>query len=148
KIGFYLLKKAPKIELESVYFWRDDISISPQDANYTKSDARTFPDGGIIYALQPHMHLRGRSMQIEALFPDGTRNTLLSVPNYDMFWQRQYYLEKPLALPKGTVLMTTGTYDNSPNNPRNPDPNARVHFGPQSTDEMFEAIIWLGHPHR
>lgn len=87
-----------------------------------------------LYALYPHMHLRGKSMRFEA---DG--EILLSVPHYDFNWQHRYVLAQPKHLPQGTVIRCTAVYDNTSANPNNPDPNVAVQWGTQSTDEMFQA---------
>jgi hypothetical protein len=87
--------------------------------------------------LQPHMHLRGKDMMIRLVYPGGKTETLLSVPHYDFNWQIVYYLEKPLKLPMGTKVEVTAHWDNSANNPRNPDPTKTVKWGNQSWDEML-----------
>lgn len=90
-----------------------------------------------LLEMTPHMHLRGKSFQFEAVFPDGTKKTLLNVPDYDFNWQLTYKLREPLRLPKGTVLNCTATYDNSADNPVNPNPNQPVRPGEQSWHEMM-----------
>ena len=71
------------------------------------------------------------------MYPGGKTETLLSVPHYDFNWQIVYYLEKPLKLPMGTKVEVTAHWDNSANNPRNPDPTKTVKWGNQSWDEML-----------
>ena len=83
------------------------------------------------------MHLRGSWMKYEALYPDGNRETLLSVPRYDFNWQTTYRFATPKRVPKGTWLLCTGGFDNSSRNPSNPDAAKRVKWGDQSWDEMF-----------
>jgi hypothetical protein len=96
------------------------------------------------------MHYRGRDMRYEAIFPDGRRETLLSVPCYDFNWQNVYRLESPLLLPAGTRIECTAHFDNSTNNPNNPDPGKTVRWGEQSTDEMmigyFDYCVDLAEP--
>jgi hypothetical protein len=75
------------------------------------------------------------------VYPNGDTEILLDVPKFDFNWQPYYYLETPKLLPRGTVIECTAYYDNSPNNPFNPDPTASVAWGPQSWDEMM--IGWL-----
>ena len=89
------------------------------------------------------MHVRGSSMEVRALYPDGRREILLSVPKYDFNWQTTYVLKEPVDLPKGTVLESTAGFNNSPNNAFNPDPEATVHWGDQTTDEMHIAFLEL-----
>jgi hypothetical protein len=87
------------------------------------------------------MHLRGKSFRYEADYPDGTRETLLYVPQYDFNWQHRYVLATPKRIPAGTTLRCIAHYDNSAANPANPDPGATVHSGKQSTDEMFNGYF-------
>ena len=69
--------------------------------------------------------------------PDGTSETVLSVPNYDFNWQLTYYLENPIHLTKGTKVEVVAHYDNSANNRFNPDPAKEVHWGEQTWQEMM-----------
>ena len=77
----------------------------------------------------------------EAEFPDGSRQPLLAVPNYNFNWQRTYILENPLKLPAGSKVHITNAWDNSNLNPHNPDPKKTVKWGEQSFDEMFFATL-------
>lgn len=95
----------------------------------------------VLHALFPHMHLRGQAMRFEAFFPDGAREVLLDVPKYDFNWQHRYVLAEPRRLPQGTVIRLTATFDNSSDNPRNPDPGAVVRYGDLTTDEMFQGYL-------
>jgi hypothetical protein len=87
------------------------------------------------------MHLRGRSMEYRAVFPDGRTQILLNVPRYDFNWQLFYYLTDEVTAPKGTRLEVSATFDNSPNNPSNPDPKAEVRWGDQSWQEMMVGFV-------
>jgi len=87
--------------------------------------------------MSPHMHLRGKSFRYEAHYPDGTSEILLDVPRYDFNWQITYELAEPKRLPAGTKLKCTAHFDNSENNPANPDPGDTVKFGPQTWHEMM-----------
>ena len=87
--------------------------------------------------MSPHLHLRGKSFRFEAVYPDGRRETLLYVPRYDFNWQLRYELEAPKRLPKGTRLLCTAHWDNSADNPANPDPTRDVGWGDQTGDEML-----------
>jgi hypothetical protein len=83
------------------------------------------------------MHFRGKWMKYELLLPNGKRETLLHVPRYNFKWQFSYVLKEPRKVPAGSWLLVTGAFDNSADNPDNPDPKRTVHFGLQSWDEMF-----------
>jgi hypothetical protein len=76
-------------------------------------------------------------VKYEALYPDGRRETLLSVPRYEFAWQRVYRFAQPKPLPKGTWILITAGYDNSALNPANPDPRRPARWGEQTWDEMF-----------
>jgi peroxiredoxin len=95
------------------------------------------PKDLFILRMMPHMHLRGKAFRYEAIYADGKREILLDVPKYDFNWQLSYELAKPKFIPKGTEVVCTAVYDNSKGNPSNPDPEATVHWGEQSWDEMM-----------
>jgi peroxiredoxin len=115
----------------------EEMRIPPHFADFVEKRSRTFDRDVLILALFPHMHLRGVSFRYEATYPDGRTETLLFVPRWDMNWQHRYVFDAPKRLPAGTTLTAIGHYDNSENNPNNPDPDAEVHIGPQTEDEMF-----------
>ena len=96
----------------------------------------------MLLSAGPHMHLRGKSMEIRATYPDSTAETLLRVPRYDFNWQLLYEFE-PKSAPRGTRLEVTGTWDNSESNRFNPDPKSEVRWGDQSWEEMLLAWITL-----
>jgi hypothetical protein len=98
----------------------------------------------LMSSFRPHMHMRGRAQSVEAIYPDGRREMLGRVDNYSHFWQISYEFEDEAAplLPRGTVLLITTTWDNTANNPINPDPRQWVVFGQRGVDEMSH--VWLG----
>jgi hypothetical protein len=87
------------------------------------------------------MHLRGKSFEYRVIFPDGRKETLLSVPKYDFEWQTNYILAKPLFLPAGTRIECTAYFDNSAQNKNNPDPTRPVYWGDQTWEEMMIGFI-------
>lgn len=87
--------------------------------------------------LFPHMHLRGKSFKYEARYPNGKTEVLLDVPHYDFGWQLTYELTSLKPLPKGTIIHCTAHFDNSENNPNNPDPKHAVRWGDQTFEEMM-----------
>jgi len=89
------------------------------------------------------MHLRGKAMKFEAFYPDGHSEVMIDVPNYSFSWQTVYYLEKPIALPKGTKIVVTALFDNSVGNKYNPDPKQAVRFGDPTYDDMM--IGWISY---
>lgn len=115
--------------------------IPPGDPNHLVTECHTFNKDIFVTSLTPHMHFRGKSMKIEAAFPDGHTDTLLWVPAYNFNWQITYRAEQPVFLPKGTRLIITASFDNSPNNPLNPDPSKVVRFGAASETEMMSGWV-------
>lgn len=113
------------------------IQIQPGDSESSHLATYAFQKPATLYSLSPHMHVRGKWMKYELLYPDGRRKALLHVPRYDFKWQMGYRLAEPLQVPAGSWLMVTGAFDNSAANPNNPDPTRAVAFGLQSWEEMF-----------
>ena len=95
----------------------------------------------IIYRLTPHAHFRGAPRSSSRIYPDGREELLLSVPKYDFNWQTTYTLEEPMLIPAGTKIVHSTVYDNSTQNPANPDPNRVVPWGEQSFDEMLYGVV-------
>ena len=118
--------------------------IPPGAADHQVVARTRFVRGAKILALLPHMHLRGKAFEYRAILPDGSTRVLLSVPNYDFDWQHRYEFAEPPYLPPGTTLEVVATFDNSADNPYNPDPTRPVFFGLQTEEEMmigyYEAI--------
>ena len=96
-----------------------------------------FTEDVVLWTLFPHMHMRGKSFEFRLFYPDGREEVLLSVPNYDFNWQRDYFLEEPIKVPKGSRLVCTAYFDNSSANRFNLDPNAGVSWGEQTWEEMM-----------
>ena len=111
--------------------------IPPQDPAYEVDAKQVLANGAEILSFFPHMHVRGKSFKYVVTYPDGKTETVLNVPKYDFYWQLDYKLDKPLVLPPGSKIECTALFDNSPNNPHNPDPTAEVRFGEQSREEMM-----------
>jgi hypothetical protein len=120
--------------------------IPAGDPNYKVDGmAQKFPNGVEVLSFFPHMHVRGKSFEYRIVYPDGRTETLLRVPKYDFFWQLNYKLKESLMLPPGAKIECSAWYDNSPNNPANPDPTSVVRWGEQSWEEMmigfFDIVI-------
>jgi Tfp pilus assembly protein PilF/mono/diheme cytochrome c family protein len=142
-IGLYFTDQPPDrfpllIELE-----HDGALDIPAGArNFTVSDDFRLPLDVQVLAIYPHAHYLGHVVEGYATLPDGEREWLIRIPDWDPHWQAVYHYAKPLFLPKGTVVSMRWHYDNSPLNPRNPhQPPQRVVGGNQSTDEMGH--LWL-----
>jgi hypothetical protein len=98
---------------------------------------------GRLENFQPHMHMRGKALSLEAIYPDGRKEVLSAVNNFQWNWHVNYVYADNVAplLPKGTVLVFTAWHDNTANNPNNPDPNQWVGWGDRTVDEM--AHVWI-----
>jgi hypothetical protein len=136
ELGIYFAKQPPRERVVTITPADSKLAIPPGDANYRSFVYAELKSDAKLISLQPHMHLRGKAYRIEAVLPDGRRDLLIEVPRYDFNWQTTYFLKEPMALPKGTKLECTGWFDNSANNPANPDPGKTIHWGDQSWEEM------------
>jgi len=137
QVGFVLAKVEPTRRFVTISNWSWKVAIPAGDANHEGHASMRFNEAVDLVFLQPHMHLRGKDMSIRLVYPDGQSQIVLDVPHYQFDWQIIYYEAKPLHVPKGTRMEITAHWDNSANNPFNPDPRAIVHLGPQNTDEML-----------
>ncbi len=100
-------------------------------------------ENGRIESFQPHMHLRGKAMMVEAILPNGTQQVLGYVPNFEFNWMNNYVFADDYAplLPKGTILKVTAWHDNTPAKKSNPDPTQWIGWGDRTVDEMAHAWI-------
>jgi hypothetical protein len=100
-------------------------------------------ENGRVESFQPHMHLRGKAMSMEALLPNGTTHVLSHVADFNFNWHNTYVYADGAAplLPKGTILKITGWHDNTTANKSNPDPNVWVGYGDRTVDEMAHAWV-------
>jgi mono/diheme cytochrome c family protein len=115
--------------------------IPAGDPNHEVVACQTAPRDLDVVSYMPHMHVRGKDMKYEVIYPDGRRETLLWVPKFNFNWQLQYYLKKPVTIPKGAKLIVTAHYDNSEKNKYNPDPKKDIRWGDPTYDEMM--IGWM-----
>ncbi len=113
------------------------LEIPPGKPDYTVEARKTFTRDTLLLSLFPHMHIRGKSFRYEATYPDGKHEVWLDVPRYDFNWQNSFILAEPKMIPKGTQLLCTAVFDNSPENLYNPDPTKTIRWGPQTWDEMM-----------
>ena len=137
RIGMIFAPAKPPKVVYTLQMSNDRFVIPPGDANYSVEVSGTIPNDALLLSLFPHMHLRGKGFEYLTLAPGGHANVLLKVNHYDFNWQLNYRLAEPLLLRAGTRLVCNAIFDNSPNNPRNPDPTAEVRFGEQSWEEMM-----------
>ena len=133
--------KTVRQEVATKLMYDLDLRIPPGEANHQVSQTWRINNDVLLLSLFPHLHLRGKSFRYEAIFPGGDVEILLDVPQYDFNWQHRYVLSEPRRLAAGTLLRCTAVYDNSADNPANPDPTVTVRTGPQSWDEMFNGYF-------
>jgi len=141
RVGLVLAKEPPTQRAMTLQAGNQSFKIPPGAANFRVDASYTVPEDVTLLGLHPHMHMRGKSAQYRIVYADGRKETLLDVPNYNWRWQLWYNFTEPMKLPKGTKIECTEHFDNSPNNPENPDPSKTVIWGQQSFDEMMVCMF-------
>src|SRR5262249_16700454 len=131
----------PKHELKMTVIMNPGLSIPANTKSYSESLEHVFDRDVMLYSLLPHAHLRGKAARYTAHYPDGQQEILLSVPKYDFNWQPTYFFRIPKLLAGGTKVVLEMTWDNSAQNPLNPDPSRVVKWGDQTWEEMN--VGWL-----
>ncbi len=145
-VGLVLAKEAPTERVMTLQAGNEKFKIPPGDPDYRVDASYTFRREVTLLGLHPHMHMRGKDMSYRLVFPNGETRSILNVPHYNWHWQLWYNLEKPITLPAGTRVECTAHYDNSANNPENPDPSKTVTWGQQSFDEMMVCFFNVAFP--
>jgi len=148
EIGLWFYKKGeePKKRSYLVGFTGIDrskmLDIPPNSFAMTEGFT-VLKENALIENFQPHFHLRGKAMEVEAILPDGSRQVLSYVGNFNFNWMTNYIYDDDAAplLPKGTVIHVSAWYDNTKGNKNNPDPDQWVGFGDRTVDEMAHA--WM-----
>jgi Flp pilus assembly protein TadD len=143
EIGLYFSAAAPTRFPMLVQLEHDGaLRIPPGSRNFAITDSLTLPVDVDLLAIYPHAHYLAKTIEAWATLPDGTKRPLIRIPNWDINWQAEYEYRTPMYLPKGTTLGMRITYDNSSENPRNPNhPPKLVMTGNRSQDEMGH--VWL-----
>jgi peroxiredoxin len=119
------------------------LNIAPYDPAATFTRSEIFTQEARITGFMPHMHLRGKSFRFELERANGEKSILLDVPRYDFNWQHTYLPAEPIPVGPGDTLTITAVYDNSKDNPFNPDPSRRVRWGDQTFEEMMVGYLGL-----
>ena len=135
-VGMVFAKAPPAEQIRASSFFNGQLRIPPGAPDYQVPAEVGFRDAVRIWALFPHTHLRGKRWEYRLVKPDGSSSVILSVPKYDFNWQTTYALNPPKPIPAGTRIVLDMSWDNSAQNPANPDPNRVVHWGEQTWDEM------------
>ena len=143
KVGFYFAKQPPQTELRLGTLVNGQLKIPAGEKDYSISADMTTLTDVTLRSLLPHTHLRGKSWEYTAIYPDGRSEVILAVPKYDFNWQTEYIFAQPVKLPKGTRIHAVAHYDNSATNKSNPDPTLDVAWGDQTWEEMmFTGIVY------
>ncbi|MEQ8769276.1 MAG: redoxin family protein [Phycisphaerales bacterium] len=137
RIGFKFADSTPENKVEISGVFTDDFVIPPNTKDVTVVAEERLRRDMMIAGFSPHMHFRGYSYKYELETPDGERTVLCEIPRYDYNWQTFYEFAEPLEVEKGSTLICTAVYDNTEDNPFNPDPSREVTFGEQTWDEMM-----------
>lgn len=140
QVGLYLAPKPPEKPLKRVDLRNRFFLIPAGASDHEVKRCYDVENDKRLIAITPHMHYRGKDARYELVHPDGRRETLLAVPSYSFDWQLQYRFKKPILMEKGSRMVVTFHYDNSPNNPANPDPGKPIRWGDRSEDEMM--VTW------
>jgi Tfp pilus assembly protein PilF len=118
------------------------LDIPAGQKDFLATDDFTLPIDVELLAIYPHAHYLGKDIRAFAILPGGTKITLIHIPHWNLNWQAVYRYAQPMRLPKGTKVSLRYVYDNSEDNPLNPNhPPARVRGGNRSSDEMCH--LWL-----
>lgn len=142
RIGLYFQEQAPQMAVNTLVIANEAISIPAGVSGHTEQAiSDPMPSDVYLSSLSPHAHGRAVSMQLTALYPDGQRELIANVANYNFNWQLTYRLHQPLLLPAGTRLQAETVYDNSLANPLNADPGIAVQWGVSDADEMFNHYV-------
>jgi hypothetical protein len=145
-VGMAFAKRPPKQRVLTLQLTNDHFVIPPGADNYRVEAHGTLPNDATLLSFFPHLHLRGKRFEYNLIRPDGgVIETLLRV-NYNFYWQLSYRLTQPRYLKAGTELQAVAWFDNSKNNPHNPDPSAAVTWGDQTYDEMMVGFFDIAVP--
>jgi hypothetical protein len=146
KVGLIFSKQPPTERILSLRIANTKFVIPPGNPDYEVAGGPQFQNPAKIISFFPHMHLRGKDFEYRAVYPDGTSQLLLKVPAYNFNWQLAYHPSEPVLFPAGTRIEGVAHFDNSANNPSNPDPKAEVRFGEQSWEEMMVGFMDVAVP--
>ena len=144
-IGLVFTKAPPRQRVITLQLNNHALIIPPGADDFRVQVQGTLPHDATLLSLFPHMHLRGKRFEYDIVHDDGSVEVLLRV-NYHFHWQLSYRLAQPRLLKAGTKLRAIAWYDNSRNNPHNPDPTKTVTWGDQTTDEMMVGFFDVAVP--
>jgi hypothetical protein len=140
-IGLTYCKETPKHQVRTRTVMTERFIIPPLVDDHRVDVTTTFDRPVVVLSVGPHMHLRGKSFTFDLTASDGKKERMLSVPKYDFNWQLYYEFAEPRRLPKGSQIECVAHFDNSRNNPNNPNPWSPVMFGLQTWEEMMVGFV-------
>jgi len=141
-VGVYFADKPPErrlipIQAPVLFGFGAGIDIPAGEKQFRIEDSLTLPTDVRAFSTGAHAHYIAKEMKATATLPDGTKQPILWIPDWDFNWQDRYTYKSPVLLPKGTKIVVSLLYDNSADNHRNPNsPPKRVTWGEESFDEM------------
>lgn len=144
-VGIVFAKKPPGQRVVTLQLNNHALIIPPGADDFRVEVQGTLPHDATLLSLFPHMHLRGKRFEYDIVHDDGSVEVLLRV-HYHFHWQLSYRLAEPRLLKAGTKLRAIAWYDNSKNNPHNPDPSKTVTWGDQTSDEMMVGFFDVAIP--
>lgn len=136
-IGLVFSKMPPRKRVLTLQLTNDRFLIPPGDPDHRVEVHGSIPNDALLLSFFPHMHLRGKTFEYNIRPPGGRFETVLRIPHYDFYWQLSYRLKEAIPLKAGAVMQAVATFDNSKNNPHNPDPDSAVTWGEQTWAEMM-----------
>lgn len=144
-VGLYFSKSPVYQQLQVLPLLNQSFAIPPGAKNYEVTASYTVPNllSAKMWAVTPHMHLLGKKIKVELTRPGAEQpDCLVNIDDWDFNWQGTYLYKNPITLGGGSKLKLTTIYDNSPDNPLNPNsPPKTVRWGEETTDEMSLAFI-------
>lgn len=137
RLGVKFAKEPPRYAMHVLALPKININIPAGAPHHVEVQEKRVPTDLNLTALMAHTHVRGKAFKFDLTYPDGKAETLLDIPKYDFNWQLRYEYAKTKRIPAGSVMKITAVYDNSADNPANPDPTKNVRWGDQTHEEMM-----------
>jgi uncharacterized protein (TIGR03437 family) len=145
QVGLYFAKSPVQRQFLVLPLVNQNFAIPPGAKNYEVTASYTVPNliSAKMWGVTPHMHLLGKRIKVEVTKPGATTpDCLIDIPDWDFNWQGSYLYKNPIDLTGGARLKLTCNFDNSTDNPLNPNnPPKTVRWGEETTDEMALAFI-------
>ena len=141
KVKFKFYSKIPKYERRTILAKNSNFHIPPSHDNYLVSSWRRIKKDTTLLSITSHMHLRGKASSVFLIDPKGKKEEIYRLKTYNFNFQNEYVFKKPIWIRKGSILVCNNWFDNSANNPVNPNPLKAVRYGLYLQDEMSECMF-------